>query len=278
MLRRAFLRGVAGGLLSAVPAAQQASGPPLVGFLPLGSPSDAYDRSLVEAFQDGMREAGLVEHRDLVLEVVWTSSDLEVSRAVVRLVQRGAKLLIPVGTTASMAVKRQAPTTPILFVSVGNPLGIGLVESLGRPGGNVTGFGDFLAELASKYVQFALEVGRRQPVVYYLWHAGWTDGHYRFERTEQAAQSLNVKLRSRAIADVSEEGGRVGRRRPAEPVHVPRAGTADRVRHGARPGDDLRVPPGRRGRRADHVWPGLCGPQSPGRRLPRSDPPGHEAG
>lgn len=69
MLRRAFLRGVAGGLLSAVPAAaQQASGPPLVGFLPLGSPSDAYDRSLVEAFQDGMREAGLVEHRDLVLE------------------------------------------------------------------------------------------------------------------------------------------------------------------------------------------------------------------
>ena len=81
MLRRAFLRGVAGGLLSAVPAAaQQASGPPLVGFLPLGSPSDAYDRSLVEAFQDGMREAGLVEHRDLVLEVVWTSSDLEVSR------------------------------------------------------------------------------------------------------------------------------------------------------------------------------------------------------
>jgi putative ABC transport system substrate-binding protein len=205
MLRRAFLRGVAGGLLSAVPAAaQQASGPPLVGFLPLGSPSDAYDRSLVEAFQDGMREAGLVEHRDLVLEVVWTSSDLELSQAVVRLVQRGAKLLIPVGTTASMAVKRQAPTTPILFISVGNPLGIGLVESLGRPGGNVTGFGDFLAELASKYVQFALEVGRRQPVVYYLWHAGWTDGHYRFERTEQAAQSLNVKLRARAIADVSE--------------------------------------------------------------------------
>ena len=146
MLRRAFLRSVPGGLLAAAPAvAQPPSGPPLVGFLPLGSPSDAYDRSLVEAFQAGMREAGLVEHRDLVLEVVWTSGDLELSQAVVRLMQRGAKLLIPVGTTASMAVKRQAPTTPLLFISVGNPLGIGLVESLGRPGGHVTGFGDFRA-------------------------------------------------------------------------------------------------------------------------------------
>lgn len=205
MLRRAFLRSVAGGLLSAVPAtAQPPGGPPLVGFLPLGSPSNAYDRSLVEAFRSGMRDAGLQENRDLVLDVVWTNSDLELSQAVVRLTRRGAKLLIPVGTTASMAVKRQAPTTSVLFISVGNPLGIGLVESLGRPGGNVTGFGDFLAELASKYVQFALEVGRRQPVVHYLWHSGWTDGHYRFERTEQAAHSLNVKLRSRAIADVSE--------------------------------------------------------------------------
>jgi ABC-type uncharacterized transport system substrate-binding protein len=45
-------------------------------------------------------------------------------------VARGARLLVPVGTTASMAVKRQAPPTPIIFISVGNPLGIGLVASL----------------------------------------------------------------------------------------------------------------------------------------------------
>jgi putative ABC transport system substrate-binding protein len=205
MLRRAFLRSVAGGLLAAAPAAaQQPSGPPLIGFLPLGSPANPYDRSLVEAFRQGLREAGVVENRDLVLDVVWTNNELEVSQAVVKLVQRGARLLIPVGTTASMAVKRQAPTTPILFISVGNPLGIGLVESLSHPGGNVTGFGDILAELSSKYVQFAIEVGRPQAVIHYLWHAGWTDGHYRLERTEQAAQSLNVKLRSRAIADISE--------------------------------------------------------------------------
>jgi putative ABC transport system substrate-binding protein len=185
-------------------AAQPRNGPPLVGFLPLGSPSSEYDQSLVAAFRDGLRESGVVENRDVLLEVVWTRNDLELSQAVLSLAQRGAKLLIPVGTTASMAVKRQAPTTPILFISVGNPLGIGLVESLSRPGGTVTGFADVLADLGSKYVEFATEIGKQHGDVHYLWHAGWTDGHYRLRVTEQAADTLGVKLRSRSISDVGE--------------------------------------------------------------------------
>ena len=203
---RAALAALVGwGLFTAAaPAtAQPANRPPLVGFLPLGSASNAYDQSLVDAFRQGLREAGFVEGRDVALEVVWTNNELEISQAVVRLLQRGVRLLIPVGTTASMVVKRQAPTTPLLFISVGNPLGIGLVESLGRPGQNVTGFADNLAELSSKYVQFATELGHAS-VVHYLWYPGWTDGQYRFQVTEQAAQTLKVKLRPRALNDISE--------------------------------------------------------------------------
>ena len=106
-----------------------------------------------------------------------------------------------------MAVKRYAPTMPILFISVGNPLGIGLVESLSRPGGNVTGFGDYLADLASKYVQFASELGKPPGVLFYLWHMGWTDGHFRLQKTEQAAHALGVKLRTYAITDVPDVDG-----------------------------------------------------------------------
>ena len=124
--------------------------------------SDPYDQSLVEAFRQGMRDAGLVENRDVLLDVAWTSSELDLSQAVVRLKQRDVRLLIPVGTTASLAVKRQPPMTPILFISVGKPLGIGLVENLARPGGDVTGFGDILAELGSKYVELAIEMTRSQ--------------------------------------------------------------------------------------------------------------------
>jgi putative ABC transport system substrate-binding protein len=102
-----------------------------------------------------------------------------------------------------MAVKRQASTTPILFISVGNPLGIGLVESLAHPGPNVTGFSDNLAELSSKYVQFASELGK-STVVHYLWYSGWTDGQFRLLVTEQAAQSLKIKLSSRPFNDMTE--------------------------------------------------------------------------
>ena len=203
--RAAVAAILACSLLAAIPlaTAQQPAHPPLVGFFPLGSATSEYDRSLVEAFRQGVREAGLVEGRDVVIEVVWTTDETEVPPAVLKMIQRGAKVLVPVGTTAAMAVKRQTPTTPVLFISVGNPLGIGLVESLAHPGPNVTGFSDNLAELSSKYVQFASELGK-STVVHYLWYSGWTDGQFRLLVTEQAAQSLKIKLSSRPFNDMAE--------------------------------------------------------------------------
>jgi putative ABC transport system substrate-binding protein len=184
--------------------AQQAGGPARIGFLPLGSSSNAYDRSLVEAFRQGLREGGLIENRHVVLDIMWISSEPDYVRAVSELVQRGAKLLVPCGTSASLAAKRQASTVPILFISVGNPVGIGLVESLSRPGGNATGFSDYLADLSGKLVQFARELGTPQATIHYLWHTGWADGKYRLQATEQAAQAAGVKLQTRGVAEIAE--------------------------------------------------------------------------
>jgi putative tryptophan/tyrosine transport system substrate-binding protein len=184
--------------------AQEAESPVRIGLLPNGSPSNSYDRSLVEAFRQGLREVGVVENRHVVLDVVWIGSERELPQLVSDLARRGAKLFIPTGTSASVAVKRQVSTLPILFINVGNPVGVGLVESLSRPGGNVTGFGDMHADLSGKYVQFASELGEPQAAVNYLWYTEWADGQYRFQVTERAAQSLGVKLRSRGIGDIAE--------------------------------------------------------------------------
>jgi hypothetical protein len=73
MRRREFITLLGGAAVAACPAAaqaQQAKKPIRIGFLPLGSPSNAYDRSLVEGFRQGLRQAGLVENRDVVLDVV----------------------------------------------------------------------------------------------------------------------------------------------------------------------------------------------------------------
>jgi putative tryptophan/tyrosine transport system substrate-binding protein len=196
-----------GGAAAAWPlaaGAQQAETPVRIGFLPIGSSSNMYDRSLVEAFRLGLRQLGVVENRHVVLDVVWISNEPELPQAVSELMQRGAKLLIPCGTSASVAAKQQVSTIPIVFINVGNSVGVGLVKSLSRPGGKVTGFSDMHADLSGKYVQFASELGKPQETVNYLWYTGWADGQYRLQATERAAQLLGVNLRSRGIGDISE--------------------------------------------------------------------------
>jgi len=184
--------------------AQQAKGPTRIGMLPFGSPSNDYDLSLVDAFRSGLRLAGLVEGRDMVLDIVWTSgSDADTDKAVVELIQRGAEVLVPTGSTASVASKRHTSTIPIVFISVGNPVAMGLVENLAHPGGNATGFSDIFSELSAKLVE--LDTGlNKQDTIDYLWHTAWPDGKNRFNATEQAAQSVHVKLRARGIAERSE--------------------------------------------------------------------------
>jgi len=150
MRRRDFIT-LLGGAAAAWPLvarAQQAKRPVRIGFLPLGSPSNPYDRSLVEAFRQGLRKVDLVENRDIVLDVVWISGDSD--QAVTELMQRGAEMLVPCGSSASVAAQRRAPTIPIVFIGVGNPIAMGLVESLPRPGGNATGFSDILSDLSAK--------------------------------------------------------------------------------------------------------------------------------
>src|SRR5262249_23672395 len=104
--------------------AQQGKAPVRLGFLPLASPSHAYDRSLVAAFQQGLRRVGLVENRDIVLDVAWISGNPD--QAVSDVLRRGAELLIPCGSSASVAAKRQTSTIPIVFLSVGDPIAMGL--------------------------------------------------------------------------------------------------------------------------------------------------------
>ena len=97
-------------------------------------------------------------------------------QAVKALLERGVDLLVSFGTSASLAAKRHASTLPIVFISVGNPIGIGLVENLARPGGNMTGFSDILADLGGKQVDLATELQRGRGPIDYLWHTGWADG------------------------------------------------------------------------------------------------------
>jgi putative ABC transport system substrate-binding protein len=92
--------------------AQQGKGPVRLGFLPIGSPSNAYDRSLVEAFQQGLRKVGLIENRDIILDVVWMSGDPD--QAVSEVLRRGAELLKRACDLISRQVSNGPSGSPVL--------------------------------------------------------------------------------------------------------------------------------------------------------------------
>src|SRR5262245_26328279 len=204
MKRRTFI-ALAGSMTLSWPmhaGAQPVALPARVGMLPLGSAASPHDQKLVEAFRQGLRDSGLKEDRDFVLEVLWVTGSHD--RAVSELLERGVTLLVPCGSTASVAAQRQTIKIPILFISVGNPVRMGLVESLARPGGNATGFSDVLADLSGKYVEIARDLTTKDAPVGYLWYTRWPDGQYRFLSTEQAAQSLRVGLNAHGIGELGE--------------------------------------------------------------------------
>ena len=165
----------------------------------VGSPSNAYDRSLVEAFQQGLRQVGLIENRDIILDVVWMSGDAD--QAVSEVLRRGAELLIPCGSSASVAAKGQTSTIPIVFLNVGDPIAMGLVDSLSRPGRNATGFSDILADLSGKLVGIADELNEPRRTINYLWHTAWPDGQNRYRATEQAVHEAGMQLQARGIVN-----------------------------------------------------------------------------
>jgi len=204
MRRREFI-SLVGGVVVGWPLAaraQQNKNPVRLGFVPIGSPASAYDLSLVEAFRQGLRKVGLIENQNVFLDVAWVKSDPD--QAVSEVLQRGADVLIPCGSSASAAAQRRTSTIPIVFINVGDPVAIGLVDSLANPGRNATGFSDILAEVSGKLVDLARELNKSQSSISYLWHTDWPDGQHRHVLTREAAEKAGLELRSSGITNIGQ--------------------------------------------------------------------------
>jgi putative ABC transport system substrate-binding protein len=214
-MRRRELATALGALMTLSGVARAQSAPVRIGFLPLGSETDGYDKSNVAAFKAGFLDVGLIEGRDILLDTVWIANEPDIPRVVNDLLQRGARLLVTAGSSASAAARSVTSTVPIVFVSVGNPVGIGLVRNLARPGGNMTGLSDVLDVLSSKYVDFAMQLGPPKAPVHYLWHTAWPDGRHRYNLTESATRTVGIELHARGIAAIEEASDAIAELRGA---------------------------------------------------------------
>jgi putative ABC transport system substrate-binding protein len=264
--------------------AQHANNPVRIGFVPLGSPENKYDQSLVEAFRQGLRLAGLLEGRDVILDVIWSHG--RPGEAVSEALKRGAGMLVPCGSSASVEAKRQTSTIPIIFLSVGDPIAMGLVESFAHPGRNATGFSDNLADLSGKLVELAKDMSVERRIVEYFWYTAWPDGQNRYNATEQAVRAAGMTLRPRGITDIAQLDGtfvankrnrRENRCRSAQSFHIWTTGSDHCIGCKKWAWHNFRISSSCKRRVFDRVWPRLSSHVSSSASLRRAATQGHQA-
>jgi putative tryptophan/tyrosine transport system substrate-binding protein len=163
MRRRDFIRAIAGSA-AAWPLAANAQQPkvPTIGFLMMYAESDTRGQSFAAAFRDGLNELGWTEGRNIQLEYRWATSDPErIEQSAKELVVSQPALILSSSAPTTATLLKQTRTIPIIFGNLADPVGSGFVESLSKPGGNVTGFINVEPAMTGKWLELLKTVAPR---------------------------------------------------------------------------------------------------------------------
>jgi len=195
--RRAFLGGLALSVLG-VPLAAVAQAPPKVpkvGYLSIGSASDPRRIALSDAFRQGLHGLGYIENKSISIEARFAEGSYDrLPDLAAELVRLKVDIIVAYSTPATKAARDATRTIPIVMSAVVDPVATGLVASLGRPGGNVTGLSLMAPELIGKQMQLLTELVPKVSRVAVLWNPANPSNEPQLREAEVAARTLRVRL------------------------------------------------------------------------------------
>jgi ABC-type uncharacterized transport system substrate-binding protein len=196
MKRRKFIMLLGGAAAWPLAArAQQAEKRYTVGIFSAGG--ENVMPTLNRAFFDALRELGWVEGKNVIFEYRYAENRLErLPELAADLVRLKVDVIAAAGTLAPQAAKQATTTIPIVMTAAGDPLGSGLVASLARPGGNVTGMSLMTPDLGGKRLELLKEVLPRLSRVAVLWNAANPYSALVFKETQAAGQTLDIEVQS----------------------------------------------------------------------------------
>ena len=205
--RRAFLAMIASGLLAAPLAAwaQPAGKVYRVGFLFYGSPGPSPE---LDAFRRGLREAGYIEGQSIAIEYRYAGGDVgRLPGLAVELARGKPDVMVTPGTPASLAAKQATSTIPIVFAGVADAVGAGLVASLARPGGNMTGLTGISAELGGKRLELLKQVAPKASRVAVLYNPADRANVLVLKGLQESAPALGLTLQPLEVRKPGEFEG-----------------------------------------------------------------------
>jgi putative tryptophan/tyrosine transport system substrate-binding protein len=192
--RRKFLATL-GGAAAAWPLGARAQQPamPVIGFLNGASP-DGY-APYVAAFRQGLKEAGYVDGQNATIEYRWAEGHYDrLPTLAADLIQRKVTVIAATTSPAARAAKTVTSTVPIVFTTGDDPIKLGLVASLNRPGGNVTGVSNLIVELGSKQLGLLRELAPGTTAIAVLTNPNFPGTERQLRDVEAAARVLGLQL------------------------------------------------------------------------------------
>jgi len=193
--RREFVTLLSGGTVSWVLAAHaQPSVTPVIGFL--GAPSAASYAQFAAAIHQGLKEAGFIEGQNATVEYRWADGQYDRLPALAAdLVSRRVSVIVAIGgTPATVAAKAATSTIPIVFNMTADPLRLGLVASLNRPGGNITGVAMLGVELEAKRLELLHELVPSAALIAMLVNPGNPQSEVQLQDVQRAAAAIGQRV------------------------------------------------------------------------------------